>query len=277
MVRVALAQFPAEPDVSANLDTIAGYARQAAGVGAGLLVLPELCSTIFPAFENDRRHFATAQAVDGPEVDRIRSLAVEHGLVIAYPFFERGPEGRFYSAAVLIGPQGDLLGHYRKAHIPRVESGLAGQETFYLSPGDLPYRVWDTPLGIRIGMVICFDRYFPEGPRLLALQGADLLLVPAVAAPGGRRWWELMYRAYAVQNMYYVAAVNKAGAEPGGAPVAWYGNSLLVSPNGDVVVQAGEEPGLVWGDLDPAFLAQHRAFWHFLADRRTDLCAGGGE
>lgn len=272
MVRLALAQFPAEIDVQPNLDAIAGYAERAAAHGANLLVLPELSSTIYPAFANSAQLRALAEPADGPAAVRVQKVARACDLTIVYPFFELGEGDRCYSSALLVGPCGNVLGHCRKAHIPRMELFGSGREDYYFSPGDLPYTAWDTPLGIKIGILICYDRYFPEGPRVLALKGADLLVVPSVAAPVGRRWWELMFRAHAVQNSCFVAGVNKAGTEKGGAPVNWYGHSLLVDPEGEVVVQAGAEPGMVTADVDLSQLAAVRQRLHFIKDRRPDLC-----
>jgi N-carbamoylputrescine amidase len=192
--------------------------------------------------------------------------------MVVYPFFEVDA-GRYYNSTVVIAPDGGHAGHYRKAAIPTHGLYPDGSERFYFTPGDLPLQVVETPWGFSFGVVICYERNLPEPARCLGLMGADLLLVPVATVDVVRPWWELLLRAHAVFNIFYVGACNKVGVEEGGAPgQPYFGTSLAVDPTGEVVAQGSDtEPEVVLFDLDPELLARQRERWSFYADRRPDL------
>ncbi|MFS8477967.1 MAG: nitrilase-related carbon-nitrogen hydrolase [Micromonosporaceae bacterium] len=270
--RVALCQFGGSLDQRRNIETAERLARQAVAEGAGLLCFPELANTVYLPFENNPRHFDTAEPVTGPSVTRMRAIARETGTMIVYPIFEREAD-RYFNTAVVIGPEGDIAGRYRKSSIPTQGLYPDGSERFYFEAGDLPLRVFETPWGFRLGVVICYERNLPEPARCIGLAGADLLLVPVATTDVVRPWWELLLRAHAVFNIFYVGACNKVGMEPGGAPdTPYFGSSLAVDPTGTVLACGSpSDPDVVLFDLDMDLIARQRRRWSFLADRRPDL------
>lgn len=270
--RVALCQFGGSLDWERNVDVAERMAYQAAAVGARLLCFPEVCNTVYPPFENDRRHLDHAEPVSGRSVTRMRQVARDTGTMIVYPIFERDGN-RYFNTAVVIGTDGDVVGSYRKSSIPTCGLYPMGSERFYFEPGDLPLRVFDTAWGFRFGIIICYERNLPEPARCVALAGADLLLVPVATVDVVRPWWELLLRAHAVFNIFYVGACNKVGVEPGGAPdTSYFGSSLAVDPTGEVVARGSDShPDVVVFDLDLDLIARQRRRWSFLRDRRPDL------
>lgn len=277
MARVALAQFRGHRDKEANLRTAEAMARRAAAGGANIVCFPELCTTMYFCFERDAAHFALAEAVPGPAVERIRAVAKETGLVIVFPLFERdGP--RFFNTAAVIGPDGTLLGKYRKMSIPRMALSLdrgdtESDEQFYFTPGDLGFPVFPTPCGVNVGILICYDRHFPEAARILALGGAHLVLVPtATSRPSARDIWEAELRAHAIANAYYVGGVNKVGPDIGGfAGRPHFGGSVAFGPRGELLVRAEpDHDQIVYFDVDPALVDRVRDVWGFFRERRTE-------
>jgi N-carbamoylputrescine amidase len=270
--RVALAQLPGSLDAGRNRTAAEQLVRQAAAAGANLICLPELANTIYMPFENDERYFAQAEPLDGEQVRHMEAVARDTGTMVVYPFFEVD-EGRYYNSTVVIGTDGEHVGHYRKASLPT--SGLYpdGSETFYFTPGDRPLQVIETPWGFSFGVVICYERNLPEPARCLGLMGADLRLVPVATVDVVRPWWELLLRAHAVFNIFYVGACNKVGPEEGGDPdQPYFGTSLGVDPTGEVIATGScVDPEVVLFDVDPAVLARQRERWSFYADRRPDL------
>lgn len=270
--RVALCQLPGSLDASRNRAAAEALVRQAAAAGANLICLPELANTIYMPFENDERYFAQAEPLAGESVRHLEAVARETGTMVVYPFFEVD-DGRYYNSTVVIGPDGGHRGHYRKASVPTHGLYPDGSERFYFSPGDLPLQVVETPWGFSFGVVICYERNLPEPARCLGLMGADLLLVPVATVDVVRPWWELLLRAHAVFNIFYVGACNKVGVEEGGAPgQAYFGTSLGVDPTGEVIATgSSSDPEVVTFDIDLAVLARQRERWSFYQDRRPDL------
>ena len=270
--RVALCQFGSSLDRAQTLDVAERMVREAADQGARLICLPEVANTVYMPFVNDERFLAYAESATGESVSRMQLLAKETGAMIVYPFFERDGDAYFNTAAV-IGPDGSIEGSYRKSSIPTCGLYPDGSEQFYFSPGDLPFRVFDTPWGFRFGIIICYERNLPEPARCVGLEGADLLLVPVATMDVVRPWWELLLRAHAVFNIFYVGACNKVGIEPGGAPdTAYFGTSLAVDPTGDVIARGSEiDAETVIFDLDLELLRRQRERWSFMKDRRPDL------
>jgi N-carbamoylputrescine amidase len=276
-VRVALAQFSGHIDKNINIEKAENLARQAAGNGAKVVCFPELCTTIYFCFDRDKKWFETAEPVPGPAVDRLRRVAKETGTVIVYPLYENDG-GVLYNTAVVIGPDGELIGKYRKMSIPQilrtVKAGeTPGDERFFFQPGNLGFPVFDTPFGLKIGILICYDRHFPEAARTLGLKGAHLLLVPTATY---REWirdvWEVELRGHAIANMFYVGGVNKVGKDVGGPPDRHYfGSALFIDPKGAVVARAGDkEDEILYADIDPKTCDDVRDLWGFMKFRRPD-------
>jgi N-carbamoylputrescine amidase len=276
MPRAAVAQFTGSINWEENIASVRRLALRAATAGVNLLCFHELASTIYPAFTNDPGLFRLAERDDGPSVTEARAIAREAGLVIGYPFFEK--EGTcYYNSALVLGPRGEVLTKYRKSTIP---SGLGrlvggGSEEYYFQPGNLGFPVVETPFGIRVGVVICYDRNLPEPARCAALNGAELLFVPVTTTQRARSRWELLLCARAVENVLYIAAANRIGQDRGGAANAFYfGESLIVNPRGEVIAHASSsEEDLVWADVDLDLLRSQRRSWLFFDDRRPEQYA----
>jgi N-carbamoylputrescine amidase len=271
-VKVALAQFSGNIDKEKNVEKAVGLAYEAAANGAKIICFPELCTTVYMPFENDARHFASAEEVPGPSVNRMARVAQQTQTVIVFPLFERAA-GDYYNAAVVLGPDGRTIGKYRKSSIPTTQLISGGSEQFYFKPGDLGYPVFETPFGLRIGIIICYDRNEVEPARCIGLNGADVLFVPVATVAVTRPWWEVLLRAHAIHNLYYVAACNKVGFDIGGAPdESYYGLSMFIDPMGQVMTQASEtQEQIIYADLDPSVVREARRKWTFYEDRRPEL------
>lgn len=278
MVKAALAQFSGMWDPQANRDKAAAMAREAARAGAKIVCFPEIANTIYFCYDLDPKYFVFAEPMDGPSVQQMQAVARETGVLIVYPFYELD-EGQRFNTAVVIGPEGDLYGKYRKSSIPTMTPAKGAKESpsdekFFFAPNTLGFPVFDTPFGIRIGLLICYDRHFPEAARVLGLRGADLVLVPtATFRPWVREVWEIELRAHAIANNYYVGGVNKVGLDERGAPDRWhFGSSLFIDPRGQVLVRAGDQHDeIVYADIDRSLVQETRERWGFFRERRPDL------
>lgn len=277
MVRVALVQFSGHESREVNGRKAEDLARQAAGNGARIICFPELCTTIYFCFDRDPRFFELAEPVSGPSVDRMRRVAEETRTALVYPLYENDG-GTLYNTAVMIGPDGEIIGRYRKMSIPQILRTVKPGETpaderFYFTPGNLGFPVFDTPFGVRVGILICYDRHFPEAARILGLKGAHLVLVPTATY---REWirevWEIELRAHAIANQYYVGGVNKVGRDVGGPPDRHYfGTALFIDPRGNVMCRAGDkEDEILYADIDPKVCEDVRDLWGFFKFRRAD-------
>ncbi len=273
IVRGALIQMRTTYDKEKNLTKAEEYIRQAAADDAALVCLQELFNTVYFCYEMDNRHFALAEPIPGPTTDRIATLAKDLGITIVAPLFERTVEGQYYNAAPTIGPDGRILSVYRKSHIPLVnDPSIMGLEKYYFTPGDSGFIT--APLGeqTRIGTLVCYDRHFPEGARGLAMNGAEVVLIPTATAGMSKYLWELELRAHAVDNIYYVGGVNRVGRDDGGGPNEFYGSSMWVSPRGEILAQGSDkDDDIVIADLDLGVIAEIRNRWGFFRDRRPDL------
>ncbi len=280
MPRVGVAQFRGSVDREDNIAAVARLAARAADVGVDLLGFHELANTIYVPIAEDRRLFALAEPDDGPSITAARAAARKHRLVLVYPFFEVSG-ARYYNTAVVLGPDGETLMKYRKTSVPTSRLLPGANERWFFSPGDLGFPVVETPVGVRVGIVICYDRNLPEPARCVALNGADVLFVPVTTTRLVRPWWELLMRARAVENIVYVAAPSRIGEDVRGAEGTFYiGESLIVNPRGEVVAHGSErDEDLAWADLDMELLRRQREQWTFFRDRRPELYGilGGGE
>jgi N-carbamoylputrescine amidase len=272
---LAAPQFAAAETAAANADKAEGVVRDAAARGAGLVLLQELFESRYFCITEDPAHLTLAQPFQGNRlVARFADLARELGVVLPIPFFERAGQAHFNSVAVA-DADGRVLGVYRKTHIPQ---SPGYEEKFYFSPGDTGFRVWDTAAG-RIGLAICWDQWFPEAARTMALMGAEVLLYPSAIGtePEAPDWdsqphWETVMRGHAAANLMPLVASNRIGTEPQGArQVTFYGSSFIAGPMGEVLARGSrdrEEIVLATVDLDAC--AELRRGWGLFRDRRPE-------
>jgi N-carbamoylputrescine amidase len=274
MAKLGVAQFAGSRQWEENSAAVDRLARRAAEAGIQLLGFHELASTIYFPFIEDRSSFELAEPESGPSVQAARQIARRNGLVLVYPFFERDGE-RFFNSAIVFGPRGETLLKYRKTSVPTARLFPGASERFFFHHGNLGFPVAETPFGVRIGIVICYDRNLPEPARCVALNGADVLFVPVTTTTLVRPWWETLLRARAVENVVYVAAPSRVGEDRGGAPgTAYIGESLIVDPRGEILAQGSpHEEDLVCADVDVEWLHRQRKVWTFIQDRRPDLYA----
>jgi N-carbamoylputrescine amidase len=193
-------------------------------------------------------------------------------MVVIASIYETDLDGRYYNCSAVIGTDGSLLGKYRKNSIPCTSfPDYASNEKFYFTPGNLGFPVFDTPFGLKLGILVCYDRHFPEHARLVALKGAHIIFFPSVTAGFTRYLWELEIRAQAAMNVVYVAAVNRVGRDIGGAEQHYYGDSMVVDPSGNIIARADDEnETILYADIDPTEPVKLRDIWGFYRDRRPD-------
>jgi N-carbamoylputrescine amidase len=275
MVRIAGVQFVGHADREHNIRTALRMIRGAAGRGARIICLPELFSTMYFCVERRREYFDWAEPIPGPTIDRVGAVARETETVIIAPIFERAPDGRYFNAAAVIGPDGGVIGKYRKSSIPFMDRARSaeprGDEKYYFTPGDLGFPTFATPFA-RIGILICYDRHFPEGARVLGLGGAEIVFVPTATSRMTRYLWDLELRAHAVTNIYYVCGVNKVGVDVGGSTRDHHGNSMIVSPRGEILAEASAvADDMAVADVDLTVLPGLRELWGYYRDRRPDM------
>jgi N-carbamoylputrescine amidase len=276
MLTVATTQFACTWDLNANCDTAEALVRQAAGQGAQVIALQELFETPYFCADERPRHFAHARPLAGhPVLARFADLARELGVVLPFSFFERLGSAHFNSL-VLIDADGRVLDLYRKSHIPQ---GPGYREKYFFAPGDTGFRVWDTAFG-RIGAAICWDQWFPECARSLALMGAELILYPTAIgsepmAPGydSQPHWQRVMQGHAAANMVPVIAANRVGHEANeDGDITFYGTSFITDAYGAILAQAPREgAAVITASLDPAAIASERAAWGLFRDRRPEL------
>lgn len=255
--------------------------RRAAAAGAEVILLQELFETPYFCIDQDPRHFALATTLDeNPALKHFAPIARELGVVLPISFFERAGQA-FFNTVAMLDADGRLLGRYRKSHIP---NGPGYQEKQYFSPGDTGFRVWSTRFG-RIGVGICWDQWFPECARAMALQGAELLLYPTAigsepppAAPvDSRRHWQRTQQGHAAANVMPLIAANRWGVErsvqrPDEVFIRFYGSSFIADASGALVAEAGDEgDAVLTATFDLTELATQRASWGVFRDRRPDL------
>jgi len=281
---IGLVQMAPEASVAASLDKAAGRIADAAKAGANVVVLPELFATPYFCRTEDHAAFDLAEPIPGPTTRAMAKAAKATGTVVVAPLFERRGPGVYHNALVVLGPSGDILGRYRKMHIPH-DPGF--EEKFYFTPGDLGFQAVPTPFG-RIGTLICWDQWFPEAARATALRGASILVYPTAigwhpsekAQYGARQRdsWMTVQRGHAIANGIYVAAINRVGVEGHGdgygETLEFWGSSFLIDPSGQVMAQAGTDTEeILTGIIDPDVLETARRHWPFFRDRRVDAYA----
>jgi len=276
----ALIQHACGEDVAANRQTSVAAVRTAAARGAELIVLPELHASRYFCNREDVALFDLAEPIPGPSTELFGALARELGVVLVLSLFERRAAGLYHNTAVVIERDGTLAGRYRKNHIPD-DPGY--YEKFYFTPGDTGFAPIDTSVG-RLGVQVCWDQWYPEGARLMALAGADLLVYPSAIGwvPGDpadeqarqREAWITVQRGHAVANAIPVLTTNRVGHEPdptGQTPGAdFWGASFAVGCQGELLAQAGRDAEVLLVTIDRARTEQVRRIWPFLRDRRID-------
>lgn len=281
-VTVAAVQFACSWTVPANLDRAEALVRAAAAQGARLVLLPELFATPYFCATQRAEHLALAAPAEGhPLIARFAVLARALGVVLPVSFYERDGQALFNSLS-MIDADGRILGVYRKSHIPQ---GPGYEEKFYFSPGDTGFRVWDTAVG-RIGAGICWDQWFPEAARAMALEGAEILLYPTAIGsepqdPGhdSRAHWETAMRGHAAANIVPVVAANRTGRESapaavgaGTVEVTFYGGSFIADAQGQVVARAeAQAETVLTATFDLEAIAGLRRSWGLFRDRRPEL------
>lgn len=269
LVRAALVQAAWTGDYDSMLATNITYAHQAADQGAKVICFQEIFTGPYFCNVQDPQFYDLAEEVpNGPTVTAMKKLAADTGMVTIVPLYERVDEGTFYNTSVVIDAGGEVLGIYRKTHIPQVKGFW---EKFYFRPGNADWPVFDTAVG-KVGVYICYDRHFPEGWRALGLNGAEIVFNPSATSRGLSSYlWKLEQPASAVANMYYVGAINRVGKEDLGDN-DFYGTSYFVDPRGQFVgeVASDTDAELVVRDLDLERIEEVRNTWAFYRDRRPD-------
>ncbi len=278
-VTLAATQFACTWDLPDNADRAEALIRQAAARGANIVLVQELFAAPYFCITQRPEYFRLAAPMEGhPLIARFADLARELGVVLPCSYFERAGQA-FFNSVAMIDADGRILGNYRKTHIPQ---GPGYEEKYYFSPGDTGYRVWDTAFG-RVGVGICWDQWFPECARAMALMGAEMLLYPTAIGseppnPGydSQPHWEMVMRGHAAANIMPVVASNRIGREvaPEGRDVTFYGSSFIADPSGALVAKASREAEEVLThsfDLDA--IADLRSTWGLFRDRRPETYA----
>ena len=280
-LRIGIVQQHNSADINDNKNRLAQSIRNLAAEGAQLIVLQELHNSLYFCQTEDVRLFDLAEPIPGPSTDFFGQLAKELGVVVVTSLFERRATGLYHNTAVVIEKDGTIAGKYRKMHIP---DDPAYYEKFYFTPGDLGFHPIETSVG-RLGVLVCWDQWYPEAARLMALQGADLLIYPTAIGYESsdkhdeqerqREAWTTVQRGHAVANGLHVVAVNRVGHEPdpsgqtGG--IQFWGSSFVAGPQGELLFRAekDQETATVV-DVNIARSELVRRWWPFLRDRRID-------
>ena len=276
--RVGLVQMSATPDPDKNLDRAIQYLSDAAKKGAQIVCLPELFQTQYFCQREDAALFDLAEPVPGPTTARLAEVAKKLKIVLIASLFEKRAAGVYHNTAAMFDADGTLLGIYRKMHIP---DDPLYYEKYYFTPGDLGFKAFDTQVG-KVGTLVCWDQWYPEGARLTALQGAQVLFYPTAigwhpdekAQYGEAQYdaWQTIQRAHAIANGVYVAAPNRIGHEdePGTDGLNFFGRSFIADPFGRYLAEAGGGEEVLVARCDPGMIETVRRNWPFLRDRRID-------
>ena len=273
---VAAIQMKMADDVLVNVATAERLVRDAAKRGARLILIPELFEGLYFCTDQLAEHMNRARPLEGhPTIAHFAAVARELGVVLPVSFFERANNAAFNSVAV-IDADGSVLGIYRKSHIP---DGPGYSEKYYFNPGDTGFRVWDTAVG-RVGIGICWDQWFPECARVLALRGAEVILYPTAigSEPHDSTWdssrhWQRVMQGHAGANLVPVVAANRFGVEKGQQhELTFYGTSFIAGPTGEIVTEAGrDDETVLTATFDLDAVAELRHSWGVFRDRRPEL------
>lgn len=280
-MKIGLIQQANTPDIRKNIEGLKNKVKDAAKQGAQLIVLQELHNSLYFCQVEDTSIFDLAETIPGPSTDEFGALAKELGVVVVLSLFERRAPGLYHNTAVVIEKDGTIAGKYRKMHIP---DDPAYYEKFYFTPGDIGFKPIETSLG-KLGVLVCWDQWYPEAARLMAMAGADLLIYPTAIG-----WestdsqeekerqlgaWVISQRGHAVANGLHVVSANRTGYEPDPSGqtngITFWGNSFVAGPQGEILWQAPndkEEVRIV--EIDMKRSEQVRRWWPFFRDRRID-------
>ena len=281
-VTLALIQAKADSDPATNLQATLAKVEQAAANGANIVCTQELFATEYFCQSEHHDNFRLAETIPGDTTEAFQSLAKRCGIVIIVSLFEKRSAGVYHNSAAVIDADGSLLGIYRKMHIP---DDPLYNEKFYFTPGDLGFRAWDTRFG-KIGVLICWDQWYPEAARLTAMQGAELLFYPTAIGwhpsekekygEQQRDAWQTIQRSHAVANGCFVASVNRVGHETpvGGDGIEFWGGSFVAGTSGEILSQAGLDESVLLLEVDLGKVDVVRTHWPFLRDRRIDAYGG---
>jgi N-carbamoylputrescine amidase len=278
-VTIGLLQHACGGSPAANLRKTLALAARAAKGGANIICTQELCRSQYFCQSEDHKNFALAEKIPGPSTAAFQKLAKRHGVVVVASLFEKRASGLYHNTAVVIDADGSLLGIYRKMHIP---DDPLYYEKFYFTPGDTGFRSWQTKFG-KIGVLICWDQWYPEAARLTALQGAEIIFYPTAIGwhPGEKdeygtnqhAAWETIQRSHAVANGCYVAVCNRIGHETpvGGPGIEFWGQSFIAGTSGQILAKsAAEQEDILLAKVDLGDVDRTRTHWPFLRDRRID-------
>jgi N-carbamoylputrescine amidase len=277
VVRIGLVQRRLRGSRDETIQATIDGVRDAAGQGARLVCLQELFSDPYFCQKEDPAAFELAEVIDGPLIRQMSEVACKYEVTLVVPFFEKRAPGIFHNSALIVGPNGRSLGHYRKMHIPDDPQFM---EKYYFTPGDLGYQAIETP-GLKVGPLICWDQWYPEAARLTAMAGAEVLLYPTAIGwlPSEKESegeaqlsaWQTIQRSHAISNGVFVVAVNRVGIEgPKESGIEFWGHSFVVDPLGRVIAAASTEEEVLVCDLDLSLIAETRKWWPFFRDRRID-------
>ena len=275
---VALIQMSCVADPTRNVQTALSHVAQAARGGAKLVCLPELFRSLYFCQKQDYKCFQLAEPIPGPTTQLLSAAAKKHKITLVSSLFEKRTGGLYHNTAVVFGPNGKILGTYRKMHIPD-DPGF--NEKFYFTPGDTGFQPIDTPVG-RLGILVCWDQWYPEAARLMTLRGAQILIYPtAIGWARGekkdvcqtqRNAWQTIQRSHAIANGLFVLSINRTGRENN---LDFWGTSFVSNPMGHVVAEAGTHRAeIVRASLQLSETTTTRQHWPFLRDRRVDAYTG---
>jgi len=244
------------------------YIEEAGALGVQILCLQEIFNTPYFCPDQDSKWYKSAESVPGPTVERMQEYARKYDMAIVVPVYEKEMPGFLYNTAAVIDAGGKYLGKYRKNHIPHT-SGF--WEKFFFRPGNLGYPVFETKYG-KVGVYICYDRHFPDGARILGLNGAEIVFNPSATVAGLSQYlWKLEQPAHAVANGYFMGCINRVGSEKPWNLGKFYGTSYFVDPRGQIIAEASENKDeLLIADFDLEMIDEVRSTWQFFRDRRPE-------
>jgi len=265
LIKIAGIQISCSEEKERNIEKAVKFAQIALEKGANIICFQELFTTHWFPREINQIHFSLAEKVEGPSIKRMQKLAQENEVVLVCPIFEIGEDKVFYNSVVVIDAGGEILGRYRKIHVPQIP---LWEEKYYFSPGNLGFPVFKTKFAV-MGIQICWDNFFPEGSRILALKGAQIIFSPTAAAFASQRKWETVISGNALSNGVYIFRVNRVGSEE---KQDFYGKSFCISPEGELLDKpAGMKEGIAFIDIDLRNIEKVRKEWPFFKDRRPEV------
>jgi len=271
IVKGALLQATYTGDKGSMIDKHVQYAKQAAGEGAQIMCFQELFYGPYFCQVQDRKYYEFVEEIPkGPTTRLMQDLARDTGMVLVVPMYEEDGPGIYYNTAAVIDIDGSYLGKYRKTHIPHLPGFW---EKFYFRPGNLGYPVFNTAVG-KVGVYICYDRHFPEGARILGVNGAEMVFIPSATSRGlSQHLWRIEQTSHAIANGYFVGTINRVGIESDIGPDDFYGQSYFCTPRGEFIGEVGHDydEQLLVRDLDLGLIEEVRQTWQFYRDRRPDM------